>query len=86
MGDIIVLDRGDPRCEHRAGAKARLERLPYVNRVDAKKRLGLDVAEIDAHGGARGDKRALVQRLAVDQRTVDIPGDRAKEAHEATEL
>ena len=45
---------------------------------------GSMIAEIDAESGARGDERALMKRLAVDQRAVDVPGDRAKEAHDAT--
>ena len=55
MGNIIAFDRRDPCLERRAQGEARLERLPYVNRVDAAKRLRVDVAEVDAESGARSD-------------------------------
>ena len=87
MSDIMALDRRDPCLERRARGKARLERLPYVDRVDAAKRIRLKIAEIDAQGRrSRPTRRALVKRLAVDERAVDVPGDRAKEAHDASEL
>ena len=41
----------------------------------------LHVAEIDAESGACGEERALMERLAVDERAVDIPGDGAKQCH-----
>ena len=83
MRDIVSLDSGDPRVEGRTDGKARLERLPYVHRVNAAKGFRFDIAEIVAEGGAGGDERALMEGLAVDERAVDVPGDRAKEAHGA---
>ena len=39
VGDIIVFDRRDPRLERQGRRKARLERLPDVERMDAAKRV-----------------------------------------------
>ena len=60
-----------------------LERLPYVHRVHAAKGFWLDIAEIVAESGAGGDERPLMEQLAADERAVDVPRDRAKEAHGA---
>jgi hypothetical protein len=53
VGDIVTFDRPDPSVEQRARRKARLERIPNVNRMDAPKRIRLEVAEVGAESGAR---------------------------------
>ena len=53
--------------------------------MDAAKRLRVQIAEIDAQIRACGDEPALMERFAVDQRPVDVPGDGAKRCHRGPE-
>lgn len=82
--DVKALDCGEPFPPLDPVRKARLERGPDIAHVNAAERLVGKIGEVDAESRARFDQRALMQAFAVDERAVDVPGDRAKEAHGAS--
>jgi hypothetical protein len=51
--------------------------------MDAAERERWQVFEIDAEAGLRVEERLMVQGFAVDERSVDVPGDRV-DPHETS--
>ena len=87
-GYVIDHARGLLRDDERRLAQGRrsttrMQNVAAVTNADAVIAALKAQVRRDAEGGAGGDERALMERLAVDQRAVDVPGDRAKEAHGA---
>ena len=51
--------------------------------MNAAKGLVGKIREVGSEGGAGLDQGALVQSLAIDERAVEVPGHRPKDAHDA---
>ncbi len=83
MVDIEALNRSDPRLPVDRLRKPGLQGSPDVAHVYATEGFVGKIGEIDPEVGSRLDQRALVQALAVDEGAVDIPGDGAKDGHDA---
>ena len=74
MLHIIFVIGGDPVPLRGLGRHARGNGAPHIAHMHAAKEVFSNIGNIDVPVLAGGDQGVVMQRLAVDQRAIDIPG------------
>ena len=73
--DVVVFDCCQPFCLLEGFRKTRAKYFPNFTHMDASEGLVGQIRKIDAETGGACQQGTVVQRLAVDERAVDVPGN-----------